>query len=79
MASIELENRVMKKFCCWKVLTEEGLLKDHEPFGPWYDREYFNDTYESEEAAVEAYSAIKNKYTGQIESRMVLITFYEAR
>lgn len=67
----------MKKFYCWKVLSEDGLLKDHEPFGPWYEWEYFNDAYESEEEAVEAYSAIKNKYARQIERRMVLITFYE--
>lgn len=68
----------MKKFYCWKVLSEDGLLKDHEPFGSWGVWGYLNEAYESEEAAVEAYSAIKNKYTGQIESRMVLITFYEA-
>lgn len=69
----------MKKLYCWKVLTEDGLLKDHEPCRPWYEWEYFNEAYDSEEAAVEAYSAIKNKYAGQVESRTVLITFYEAQ
>lgn len=66
----------MKKYYCWKVLTEDGLLKDHEPFGPWYEREYFNDYYESEEAAVAAYAEFKKNEGGRVESRMVLITIY---
>lgn len=66
----------MKKFYCWKVLTEDGLLKDHRSIGPHYNQDSFNDYYESEEVAIKAYEDFKSKHDYSVESEMVLITVY---
>ena len=67
----------MKKVYVWKVLSEDGLLKDHKEVGPYYDRESFYDEYESEEDAVEAYQKFNKRYNYSVESEMVLLTIYK--
>jgi hypothetical protein len=66
----------MNKYYRWKILTEDGLLKDHPPAGPYYSSESLNDFFKSEEDAVKAYSDFESKYEHGVEDVMVLITVY---
>jgi hypothetical protein len=66
----------MKKFYIWKVLTGDGLLKDHGNVGPHWSTENLDGYYETEEHAVKAYSEFKEAHEYSVENEMVLITVY---
>jgi hypothetical protein len=68
--------KLVKKFC-WKVLTEDGLLKDHRPVGPYYDKTTFTDEFDTEEEAVSQLMCWKKKNEYGMERGMVLITTYQ--
>lgn len=65
----------LEKRFCWKVLSEDGLLKDHRPIGPYYSQMTFGEDFDTEQDAVEALSRWK-KANEYMENEMVLITTY---
>ena len=66
----------LERVFCWKVLSEDGLLKDHRPLGPYYSETSFNDEFKTEEDAVEAFVKWKKLYEYGIAREMVLLTIY---
>ena len=67
-----------KKVYYWRELTHDGLVKDIDPIGPYYDQEYINTYsgyYESEEDAVEGLLAFKKKFEYSLSGyNLILIT-----
>lgn len=65
----------MEKIFEWRELTEDGLLKRIEGYGPYYDRQSIGGPFRTEEEAVEALSqCLKNKIHGF--DGYVLLTLY---
>lgn len=65
-----------KKFYVWKVLSEDGLLKDHKPIGPYYSEITFNEEFDTESEAVETLNKWLEHYEHRISSEFVLIQIY---
>ena len=38
----------LEKRFCWKVLSEDGRLKDHHPIGPYYSQMTFGEDFDTE-------------------------------
>lgn len=66
----------MKKCYKWKVLSEDGLLKDHPPFGPYYSEESFYE-HETEESAISQLESFRVRYEYQVKHEMVLLQVYK--
>ena len=67
---------MLHKYYQWKVLSEDGLLKDHKEFGPYYNQKSFNSSYKTEEEAVNEYTKFIEENDFWVESEMVLIKVY---
>lgn len=66
----------LEKRFCWKVLSEDGLLKDHRPIGPYYSQTTFDEDFDTEQAAVGALIRWKKANEYGMENEMILITTY---
>ncbi len=62
----------VKKGYCWKILSEDGLIKEYE-YGPYYSRETLNPSggFDTEEEALEGL----NKHS-KIPYNLILVTMY---
>lgn len=70
----------MKKRYLWKELTDDGLMKEPEPLGPYYSQDSWNGFgygYESIEEAEAKYEYMEKTYTYQVPYNMVLVTVYQ--
>ena len=62
----------VKKGYYWKVLSEDGLLKEYE-YGPYYSRETLNPWcgFDTEQEAIESLEKLSS-----IPDNLILITLY---
>lgn len=68
----------MKMRYQWRILTDDGLLKRPEPWGPYYDENELKWSYDSEQEAVEDYQTyLKDDGVYGVPDRLVLIKTYE--
>lgn len=68
----------MNKKLVWKVLSDDGLLKEPKPCGAYYSESDINPYggFDSEEEAVDKLAAMKEIYSWDMDSEYVLITVY---
>lgn len=71
-----------KKAVClyrWKRLTDDGLLKEPDPVGPYYNEDNLNpyNGFETEEEAVQAYIALKEAHNWGVPYELVLIKVHQ--
>lgn len=70
----------IKKTYHWKILTEDGLLKEHKGLGRSYDPERLNgwdmSGYESEEEAQTGLLGLHEKYPYEASRNLVLVTIH---
>lgn len=60
----------------WKELSSDGLLKDPEECGPYYDRDNINGYdygFDSEQEAEQSYLEFKTKHEYGVSSSLVLV------
>jgi hypothetical protein len=67
----------MEKKYCWKVLSEDGLLKYHCPLGPYYSQDTLDDVYDTEYEAVSALANFRARHEYGVDWRLVLVTMYQ--
>ena len=67
----------MKKMLVWKELSIDGLLKEPEDFGPYYDKESVNSNggFDSEEEAIARLEQMNKAYPC-FGGDYVLVTMY---
>lgn len=71
-----MSNYKLKHKYIWKELTSDGLLKDPEDCGAYYERKSINGWsggYDSEEEAYQAFIEFKTKHEFGTPSYLVLI------
>ena len=70
----------IKKRYQWKMLTDDGLLKEPEPLGPHYSPDEFNsyhtDGFKSKKDARIRLVELDSLHEFQVPSNLVLITAY---
>lgn len=60
----------------WRELTDDGLLTVPKEYGPYYDRDRLNSSYDTEEEAIEAFVAFKKRNEFSAPSELVLLKLY---
>ena len=62
----------------WKELTEDGLLKEPKPVGPYYSPETLNQYqgFETKEEAIKHLESLTETYKYEIPSDLVLVKVY---
>jgi hypothetical protein len=71
----------MDKKYVWRELTDDGILKKPEAFGPYYERDEtlrFGG-WDTEEDAVAAYKKVYDCYKYQVNSEFVLVCIWSER
>ena len=68
----------MEKRLYWKELTDDGLMKEPQNVGPYYNQESFNmwSGHDSEESAVEHLEHLKRLHEYRVNGNFVLVTVY---
>lgn len=70
---------MMEKRYFWKDLSSDGLLKEPDPIGPYYDQISLNgvlgDGFETEEEALERLQYVQN-VSGHFIGHFMLISLY---
>ena len=70
---------MIKKTYHWKEVTGDGLLKEPEEFGPYYDTESLNGWggHDTEEEAFKKLEYIGGAYRFGVPSSLTLVTEYQ--
>lgn len=71
MSDVKLEKVYM-----WRYISNDGLLKEHPPVGPYYDDDSLMSEYSSEEDAVKDLIRFQQAHEYAVEREMVLLTVY---
>lgn len=68
----------MKKRYEWRRLSDDGLLKNPEGCGPYYDRDesLTNGSWGTEAEAIDAYEDFANTYKLAAPNELVLLCLY---
>jgi hypothetical protein len=70
----------VKKYFVWRIITDDGLVKNPDSFGPYYDKEYINGYYDdgfgTEQEAMDKLGEFDQRFPWSIQGDWTLITLY---
>lgn len=68
----------MKVVYFWMEISDDGLLREPKPCGPYYSKEHINwyGGFDSREEAIAEYKSFKKRYKWSISDGLILVERY---